>query len=256
MGRIIFELRQEKVPETAANFLTLCGASAATNGAGSDSAGSDSAGAGTNGVSGAEDRPSEPTQSVGKGSLGSMTSSPASTYKGTFFHRIIPDFMCQGGDFENATGAGPNDAAGTGGWAPAAGAQRRWLADEFIRFNQLFCRECGSKGGCEHRDHGHSGAGILSMANAGRPNTNGSQFFVTTKVCNFLDGKHVVFGQVVSGYAVIRAIEAIGQPDGKPRLPVRIENCGVLRESSWPPEEEWTDSQAENETTTNEETQN
>jgi peptidyl-prolyl isomerase F (cyclophilin D) len=73
----------------------------------------------------------------------------------------------------------------------------------------------------------HTKPGLLSMANAG-PNTNGSQFFITTAVTNWLDGKHVVFGEVTDGMDVVRAVEAVGSQSGKTSKRVVIQNCGVL----------------------------
>merc|ERR1712196_520229 len=73
----------------------------------------------------------------------------------------------------------------------------------------------------------HTGAGILSMANAG-PGTNGSQFFLCTAKTEWLDGKHVVFGEVVEGMKLLRTMEAQGSESGKPKAVVRIEDCGML----------------------------
>ena len=74
----------------------------------------------------------------------------------------------------------------------------------------------------------HTGPGILSMANAGE-NTNGSQFFLCTAQTSWLDGKHVVFGKVISGMDVISAIEQVGSESGRTRVPVMIADCGQLR---------------------------
>jgi peptidylprolyl isomerase len=117
-------------------------------------------------------------------------------YKGTKFHRIIPGFMCQGGDFTNQDGTGGESIYG--GKFP----------DENFRLT-------------------HTGAGILSMANAG-PNTNGSQFFMCTAKTEWLDGKHVVFGEVVEGFEIMRAMEKMGSQSGKCKQVCRIEDCGVV----------------------------
>lgn len=73
----------------------------------------------------------------------------------------------------------------------------------------------------------HKGEGILSMANAG-PNTNGSQFFICTVETSWLDGKHVVFGRVVSGMDVVKNIEKVGSQSGQTKKPVVVANCGEL----------------------------
>ena len=120
-------------------------------------------------------------------------------YKGSTFHRIIPSFMCQGGDFTNGNG--------TGG--------------ESIYGHKFEDESFGGKAGI------HDAPGILSMANAG-PNTNGSQFFICTADTDWLNGKHVVFGTIKEGADTLRAMEAAGSQSGATSKPVVVKDCGQL----------------------------
>merc|ERR1712154_318810 len=117
-------------------------------------------------------------------------------YEGSKFHRVIPGFMCQGGDFTRGDGTGGKSIYGNK------------FPDENFQLK-------------------HTGKGILSMANAG-PNTNGSQFFLCTTATPHLDGKHVVFGQVTKGYGVVKAVEGVGSGSGATSQEVLVADCGVL----------------------------
>lgn len=153
VGKLVFELRKDIVPQTAENFRQLCVGSAA------------------------------------KASTGHPLA-----FKGSKFHRIIPGFMVQGGDFTRGNGTGGESIYG------------EKFKDENFKLR-------------------HTERGLLSMANAG-PNTNGSQFFLTSVACPWLDGKHVVFGRLVSGEDTLKAIEAQGTANGSPRAKVTIADCG------------------------------
>jgi len=118
-------------------------------------------------------------------------------FKNATFHRVVRDFMVQGGDFINGDGTG-----------------------SFSIYGEKFQDE--------NFEVKHTAPGLLSMANSGA-NTNGCQFFITTATCEFLDGKHVVFGKVIDGLLTLRKIENVPTgPNNRPKLVVKITECGEM----------------------------
>ncbi|KAL7415193.1 cyclophilin-like domain-containing protein [Mrakia frigida] len=118
-------------------------------------------------------------------------------YKNSIFHRVIKDFMIQGGDFLKQDGTGSYSIYG------------EKFEDENFEIK-------------------HTGPGLLSMANSG-PNTNGCQFFITTAPADFLDGKHSIFGRVIDGLLTVRKMENVPTgPNNRPKLAVKIVECGEL----------------------------
>ena len=158
IGRIEMELAADVVPKTAENFRQLC------------------------------------TGEAGE----SKTSKVPLHYKNSIFHRVIPNFMCQGGDFTHFNGRGGESIYG------------QKFRDENFKLT-------------------HAGPGVLSMANSG-PHTNGSQFFITTAPASWLDSNHVVFGQVTKGLDVVEKIESYGSSSGALNggVVVKIDDCGEL----------------------------
>ena len=146
-----------------------------------------------------EDTPitSENFRALCTGEKGTGKSGKPLHFKGCVWHRIIPGFMAQGGDFTKGNGTGGESIYG------------EKFADENFK-------------------HKHTGPGILSMANAG-PGTNGSQFFLCFDAFPHLDGKHVVFGKVTDGMEVLGAMEQIGSQTGRTQVPCHIADCGELK---------------------------
>mmetsp|Transcript_6845 Transcript_6845/g.5092 ORF Transcript_6845/g.5092 Transcript_6845/m.5092 type:complete len:174 (+) Transcript_6845:48-569(+) len=139
---------------------------------------------------------SENFRALCTGEKGTGKSGKPLHYKGCGFHRVISNFMAQGGDFTKGNGTGGESIYGM-----------KFEDENFI--------------------HKHKGPGLLSMANAG-PGTNGSQFFITFDAFPHLDGMHVVFGEVVSGMEIVQKMHAVASSNGQPKKAVVISNCGQV----------------------------
>jgi len=138
-------------------------------------------------------------RALSTGETGNGKSGKPLWFKSSAFHRIIPGFMCQGGDITRGNGMGGESIYGS------------TFEDEW------------EKGVIKHTE-----PGLLSMANRGK-NTQSSQFFITTQATSWLDNKHVVFGRVVGGMDVVRKMEAQGSGGGSPAKAVRIADSGELK---------------------------
>ena len=150
------------------------------------------------GLGDSSDKTAENFRQLCTGEAGVGKSGKPLHYKGSTFHRVIPNFMCQGGDFTRGNGTGGESIYGAK------------FDDENFKLK-------------------HTGPYVLSMANSG-PNTNGSQFFITTVKTSWLDGRHVVFGKVIEGEDVVKKLESMGSQSGTPSGVLEIADSGELKE--------------------------
>ena len=196
---------------------------------------------------------------AGTGEKGVGRSGKPLHFKGSTFHRVIQQFMCQGGDFTRGNGTGGESIYG----APPPLALAVWTVDgpavcaaqatSPVCLRVCWWTDCrpalltkphptprstphlaGEKFADENFQLKHTGPGVLSMANAG-PNTNGSQFFLCTVSTPWLDGKHVVFGQVVEGLDVVKKVESYGESQGALVMIMSPRRCQTARSTSFAP---------------------
>jgi len=187
---IVIQLDMQNRPKTCESFLSLCTDSGKTR------RGDNATNAGSTGD--------------GDSSIRTCRRSPRPTYRGCEFHRVVPGLCVQSGDWERFDG--------TGGFSPLYG--RNWNDEVGSATKTGFGKSNTNR---------HNREGILSMANAGKPNTNGSQFFITLKPTPHLDGKHTVFGSVISGMESVRKMADVerGEKDRPSTLQrIVIEDCG------------------------------
>jgi len=203
-NRIVVQLHWEVAPLACENFATLC-----ANGGSSSSSSSSTA------IIGSSSKSTTKKASITRRPAPLGACGVPLTYRGSPVHRIVPGFVLQGGDFVFGNGAGGESIFGGKG---------KTFKDERAGLLQK-----------------HDRRGCLSMGNSGRKNSNTSQWFVTLAAAPQCDGKHVVFGQVVSGWEVLAAAEALGSSSGTPTAPVVVTDCGVWNAATTPGAGYWYD---------------